>query len=304
MTREPERLYRCPGCEATVLGSRLNPPEGVASCDKCQVRLGLRGNLVKILAQTGSDDLSPEVTAQLLRDELDKGLIVSHLRKRGRKAFVDPKVCEAIRRTGGYVDMLAVVDRHAKTLEHDKRQAVAEALQGAYLLDEETLPEDTRIGFRLTPARLRAAVRWAKRQHPKFARRSKKFLTRLNDYRESVQQLKSVIDGPEAILLGVSNLERAIRGRVDQAPRVNGMPFRDFQKSRPHILASIRIVSLLQASKRMPKSQATRSGAIRVCVEMLCDADLALRKRDSDAKAKLWQSVSRAIDRGTRKQSH
>jgi len=304
MPWEPEHVYECPGCGATVPESQFNTPEGVASCDKCQSRLELTGNKVKILAQTGSDDLSPEVTAQLLRDALDKGLIVSHLRGRGAKAFADPKVSEAIRRTGGYLDMLEVVDRHAKTLEQDKKQAVAEALQGAYLLDEETLPEDTRIGRRLTPAKLRAAVRWAKRQHPKFVRSSRKFLIRLNDYRESVRRLKSVIDTPEAILLAISNLERVIRSRVDQTPRLYGTPFKDLEKSPPHILAADRIVSLLQASKRIPKSQATRSGAIRVCVEMLCDADLAPRKWDSDATAKLLQSVSRAIRRSTRKRSH
>lgn len=296
MAKQPvhAEVYKCPGCGSAVPASRLDPPEGVPSCDECHLRLGRRGNTVTVLAQVVSEDLPPEETDQLLRHELDGGLVVSRLRDMGGKAFEDRKVCETIRRTEGYADMLEVVAKHAKKLPQKKILAIADALQGAYLLDESTLTEGKPIGGWLTPAELRAAVRWAKHEHPKFVRRSKRFLQALDDYRRFVQGFKALESGPNSILAAISNLGKVIRSAMDQSPRHHGTPLRDFHRSPPHILAAIRIVSVL---KGPPKPRATHTMTIELCVAMLRDAGLTARRQDPEAEAKLLQSISKAIQR-------
>ena len=300
MPAEPEHLYKCPECGAIVPETRLDPPTGVVSCDKCQLRLGRRGTNVTILAHIVTDDL-PEATVKSLRNELDKDLVVSQLREKGGKAFADPTVCDAIRRTEGCANIFEVVGRRAKTLEHEKKQAIADALQAAYLLDKATLPEGARIGLRLTPTKLRAAVRWAKRQHPKFVRSSRRFLTRLNEYRESVRQFETVINSPDAIQAAMNNLERLIRSQFSSQPNLQGTSLKNFQKSPPHVLAAIQIVSILRASEVLPRAQTTHDGAIDLCIAMLQDAGLVSGKQDPDTTSKLWESVSQAIKRSTRK---
>jgi len=284
--------------------SELNTTEGVASCDKCQLRLGRSGNTVTILAEIDDDDLRPELTAQSLRDEMDRGLVVSRLRDKGGKAFADPTVCETIRRTKGYTIMLEVVARFAKPLEIKRKQMIADALQGAYLWDKATLPEGQKIGDWRTPSELRTAVRWAKGQHPKFVRRSRRFVTALKDYREVVRQFNAVIDRPYTILAAMSNLERAILSRMIGHPNLQDTSLKDFRKSPPHVVAAIQIVSILRASTAIPRLQTTRNGAIDLCVAMLHGAGVVSEKQDPDATSKLWESVSKAIQRGTRKQSH